>query len=75
MRFDREQHGAAGDFQDPCGGDDCASDRSWREMAHLTSLPTVTQPAGKCGAAAAAEAISIARIIIGVPKTNGMPSR
>ena len=37
----------------------------WRT---LTSLPTVTQPAGKCGAAAAAEAISIARIIMGVPK-------
>ena len=43
----------------------------WRT---LTSLPTVTQPAGKCGTAAAAEAIAIARIIMGVPKTNGMPS-
>src|SRR5579863_1447377 len=40
----------------------------------LTSLPTVAQPAGKCAATAAPEAISIARIIIGVPKTNGMPS-
>ena len=36
------------------------------------SLPTVAQPVGKEVATAAAEAISIARIIIGVLKTNGI---
>src|SRR5271163_111836 len=43
----------------------------WRT---LTSLPTVAHPAGKCALTASPEAISITRIIIGVPKTNGMPS-
>lgn len=45
----------------------------WRT---LTSAPTVAQPRGKCRAIDAADAISIARIIIGAPKkANGMPSK
>ncbi len=43
----------------------------WRT---LISLPTVAHPGGKCALTASPEAISIARIIIGVAYTNGMPS-
>ena len=42
-----------------------ASSRADDGPEATTSLPTVTQPAGRCGAAAAADAISIAKIIIG----------
>jgi hypothetical protein len=71
MGFHREQHGAAGNFDDAGRRNDGAPDGRRREMAHI-DFAADGRPAG--GAAAAADAISIARIIIGVPKTKGMPS-
>jgi len=74
MGFHSEQHGAAGNFNDAGRRNDRAPDGRRREMAHI-DFAADSRPAGwQMRRAAAADAISIARIIIGVPKTKGMPS-
>ena len=67
MRLDRKQYAAAGDLDDPRVATTVRPIGVGARWRMLTSLPTVAHPGGRCALTASPDAISIARIIIGVP--------